>query len=232
MRFKNLHRWDLEIPDAKALQARLAAKIRAKTPAGFVPELVAGADMSHMRGSPWLYGAVVVLRLPGLELVETAAARSKASFPYVPGYLSFREGPVLLECFKKLRVMPDAVLFDAHGMAHPRRFGLASHLGLWLGQPAIGCAKSRLCGIFNEPGPERGARSPLDLDGKRIGTVLRLRSASKPVFVSVGHRISLRDAESLVLACGSGMYRLPEPTRLAHIAVNTYRREQESAKGL
>lgn len=230
MRFKTLHPWDLEIPNAKALQSRLAAKIRSETPDGFAPKFVAGADMSHRRGSPWLYGAVVVLRFPSLECVETATARYKANFPYVPGYLSFREGPVLLECFRRLRHEPDAVLFDAHGKAHPRRFGLASHLGLWLDLPAVGCAKSRLCGVFCEPAPERGARSQLELDGEQIGTVLRLRPGSKPVFISVGHRISLKDAETLVLACGSGRFRLPEPTRLAHDAVNTYRREQESSE--
>ncbi|MBI3831264.1 MAG: endonuclease V [Planctomycetes bacterium] len=230
MRFKALHAWDLDIPQAKALQARLAEKIRSATPDGFAPKLVAGADMSHRRGSPWLYGAVVVLRFPSLEWVETATARCRARFPYVPGYLSFREGPVLLACFRKLRHKPDAVVFDAQGQAHPRRFGLASHLGLWLDLPAVGCAKSRLCGVFREPGWERGACSPLELEGARIGTVLRLRTGSKPVFVSVGHRLSLKDAEALVLACGSGRYRLPELTRIAHLAVNTYRREQESSK--
>ncbi|MCZ7647092.1 MAG: endonuclease V [Planctomycetota bacterium] len=227
MRLRPLHAWNLSLPEAKALQARLAARVSARTPAGFVPRLVAGADMSHRRGSTWLYGAVVVVRLPDFEPVESAAARLETAFPYVPGYLSFREGPVLLECFRKLRARPDAVLFDAQGFAHPRRLGLASHLGLWLGLPCAGVAKSRLCGVHEEPGPERGDRAPL-LDGtERIGTVLRTRPGSNPLYVSVGHRLALPDAEALVLASGLPRYRLPEPTRLAHRTVNAYRRSCE-----
>jgi len=228
MRVGNLHSWDLSVADAKALQARLASRVLARTPKGFTPTLVAGADMSHLRGAPWLYGAVVVLRLPDLELVEAQTARRRVSFPYVPGYLSFREGPVLLDCFRKLRSRPDAVLFDGQGFSHPRCFGLACHLSVVLDVPGVGCAKSRLCGEYAEPGPVRGSRTPLFDAGECIGTVLRTREVSKPIFVSVGHRITLKDAEALVLACLKGHYRLPEPTRLAHLAVNHFRREKES----
>ncbi|MCW8130889.1 MAG: endonuclease V [Planctomycetota bacterium] len=228
MRLETLHRWDLPIPDAKALQSQLASRVKARTPRGFAPRLVAGADMSHRRGSPWLYGAVVVLRLPDFEEVEVRTARRAAAFPYVPGYLSFREGPVLLDCFEKLTHTPDAVLFDAHGLAHPRRFGLACHLGLWVGVPSAGCAKSRFCGEHAEPAQARGARSALTDGPERIGTVMRLRPQTKPVYVSIGNRIALEDAETLVEACSLERYRLPEPTRRAHLAVNAFRRAQEA----
>jgi deoxyribonuclease V len=121
----------------------------------------------------------------------------------------------------------DAVLFDAHGRAHPRRFGLACHLGLWLGRPSVGCAKSRLCGAHDEPGPERGDRTPLREAGHVLATVLRTRAGSRPVYVSIGHWVSLAAAEELVLRCGDGKHRLPEPIRLAHLAVNQLRRERD-----
>jgi len=227
MRFRSLHGWGLRIPAARALQERLASRIVEATPADFEPRLVAGADMSHRRGSPWLYGAVVVVRVEDRAVLETVTARRKATFPYVPGFLAFREGPVLLDAFRRLRARPDAVLFDAHGRAHPRRLGLASLLGLWLGLPSAGCAKSRLCGAHDEPGPARGTAAPLRHEGERVGTVLRTREGSRPVFVSVGHRIALADAEALVLRCTDGRHRLAEPVRLAHLAVNAFRREEE-----
>jgi deoxyribonuclease V len=229
MRSPHRHRWDLSIASARRLQERLRARIVEEAPAGFSPGLVAGADMSHRRGSPWLYGAVVVLRLADGAVLETVTVRRKAAFPYVPGFLTFREGPVLLDAFRRLHVCPDAVLFDGHGRAHPRRFGLACHLGLWLDLPSVGCAKSRLCGVHDEPGLARGSRAPLLDEGERIGTVLRTRDGSRPVFVSVGHRVDLATAEALVLRCSNGRRRLPDPTRLAHLAVNAFRQNAENA---
>jgi len=227
MRIRSLHPWKLDLARARALQEALAGRVSEHEPPGFSPRLVAGADMSHRRGSPWLYAAVVVLRLPDFAVVEQAGARRRATFPYIPGFLSFREGPVVLAAFRKLRTQPDAVLFDGQGRAHPRRCGLACHLGLWLDRPSLGCAKSCLCGQYGQVGPQGGARSELRLEGRRIGTLLRTREGSKPLVVSVGHRISLAAAEALVLACTKCGHRLPEPLRLVHLLVNDLRRKRE-----
>lgn len=227
MHIRNLHAWNLSIPAAKALQSRLAPRVSAKTPRGFAPRFVAGADMSHRRGSKWLYGAVVVLDLNDFTIIETVTARRRMTFPYVPGYLSFREAPVLLDCFRKIRSRVDAALFDGQGFAHPRRFGLACHIGLWLTVPSVGCAKSRLCGTHKALGEQPGARTALTDGNERIGTLLRTRAGSKPLYVSVGNAIALKDAEALVQKCCDGKHRLPEPTRRAHEAVNAYRRATE-----
>jgi deoxyribonuclease V len=186
--------------------------------------LVAGADISYDRGSDRFHAAVVVLRLPGLAPEEQATARGESPFPYIPGLLSFREGPLLMRAFKRLRCRPDAVLFDGHGIAHMRGFGIASHLGLLLDLPSVGCAKSRLVGEHDEPGPEVGDRVPLRHEGRTVGAVLRTRREVKPIFVSPGHRIGTPAAVRLVLRCGGG-YRLPEPTRRAHLLANLLRRE-------
>jgi deoxyribonuclease V len=161
---------------------------------------------------------VVVLRLPGLELVEEQTARAPAQFPYVPGLLSFREGPAVLAAMEKLRTWPDAVILDGQGIAHPRRLGLAAHLGLWLGIPTVGCAKSRLVGKHGEPGAEGGDWTPL-MDGPDlIGSVVRTKSHVRPLYVSPGHLCDHEGARRLVLDCCTG-YRVPEPTRRAHLAV-------------
>jgi deoxyribonuclease V len=170
-----------------------------------------------------MYAAVVVVEWPSGDVVEQVTAERPAEFPYIPGLLSFREIPALLAAFEKLRSKPDVIIYDGHGIAHPRRFGIASHLGVLLDVPTIGCAKSRLVGEHAEPGLERGAQTPLTLDGKTIGAVVRTRTNVKPVFVSVGHRVSLRAAVRLVLDTAT-RYRLPEPTRLAHVFSNTARR--------
>jgi deoxyribonuclease V len=185
---------------------------------------VAGADVSYDRGSPVLYAAVVVLDAETLALVETAAVTARATFPYVPGYLSFRELPALLAAFEKLRAPPDLVLCDAHGRAHPRRFGLACHLGVALGLPTIGVAKSRLVGKGREPGPRRGAHTPLRDGGETIGELVRTREGAKPIYVSVGHRVTLATARRLALRFAP-RFRIPEPVRTAHAEVNRLRRE-------
>ncbi len=184
---------------------------------------MAGADVSYDRGSPTLFAAVVVLDAATLEPIEAAGVRARALFPYVPGYLSFRELPPLLEAFARLRTRPDLLIADGHGFAHPRRFGIACHLGVELGLPTLGCAKSRLVGTHREPGARRGSRVQLRDGDEVIGRVVRTREGVKPVFVSVGHRISLETACRWVLRLAP-RYRLPEPVRAAHDEVNRLRR--------
>ncbi len=185
---------------------------------------VAGADISYSQGSDRFFAAIVVLGYPGLEPLEEAAAVGKSPFPYIPGLLSFREGPLLMRAFKRLRRLPDLLVFDGHGIAHPRGIGIASHLGLLLDRPSLGCGKSRLGGAHDEPGPKRGARTPLVFLGRRVGTVLRTRAKVKPVYISPGHRIGHAAAVSWALKLGDG-YRLPAPTRLAHLLANKLRKE-------
>jgi len=219
-----LHRWDLDVAAAAAVQARLAGRVEEGPPLERV-ETIAGADVSGGKKDEWIVAAVVVLRLGTFEVIDVATAATRATWPYVPGFLSFREVPVVLEAFRRLRVRPDLVIADGQGRAHPRRLGLASHLGLALGVPTVGCAKSRLLG---EPrgvlAARRGARVPLVDGGERIGTVLRTRAGVRPVYVSVGHRIDLASACRWVLAAAP-RYRLPEPIRAAHRLVTQAKRE-------
>jgi len=219
------HPFDLSIPKARALQERLRARVLDRDAARVAsPRLVAGADVSFDKRDPRLHAAVVVLDARTLSPVEVVTATVEVRFPYVPGYLSFRELPPLLAAFAKLRTAPDVIVCDGHGRAHPRRFGLACHLGLLLGRPTLGVAKSRLVGEHREPGPRRGASTRLLDDGQVIGRVLRTREGVKPVYVSVGHRVSLPSACRLTLAL-TPRFRLPEPTRHAHREVNRVRRE-------
>jgi deoxyribonuclease V len=217
-------RWDLPLAEARALQESMRARVEARDRLRRPPRHVAGLDVSYDRGSPVLFAAVVVLDAESLELVDSAAAVEEARFPYVPGFLSFREIPPLLRAFENLRVVPDLLLCDGHGFAHPRRFGLACHLGVVMDLPSIGSAKSRLAGEHEELGLERGARAPLTEGGETIGTVLRTRARVSPVYVSVGHRVSLESAVGWVLRLAP-RYRVPEPIRRAHMRVNELRRE-------
>ncbi|HET6575179.1 MAG TPA: deoxyribonuclease V [Fimbriiglobus sp.] len=216
-----LHDWNLTPKEAVALQRELAARVDTKTPLGKL-DLVAGCDVSYDRGSPRMHAAIVVVRVSDLSVVESMVAHADVTFPYVPGLLSFREAPPVLAAWKRLRSEPDAVMLDAQGIAHPRRLGLACHVGLWLDRPCVGCAKSRLVGTFAEPGPAAGDTSPLTDKGEQVGVVMRTRARTKPVFVSPGHRLDLEGAVAVVRATLSG-YRLPVPTRLAHVAANQAR---------
>ena len=207
---------------AVALQKSLAAKVRLVKKISGRMKLVAGVDVSYEKHGDLFYGGVVVLSFPELETVEEVGAVDRVDFPYVPGLLSFRELPVLLKAFSSLQSVPDAVLVDGQGIAHPRRFGLASHLGLWLNIPAIGCAKTRLCGEYEPPGEIRGEAADLYDGGELIGQVVRTRDRVRPLFVSPGHLVDVQGATSLVLSCGGG-YRLPEPTRRAHLFTNRLR---------
>ncbi|MBI3461578.1 MAG: deoxyribonuclease V [Planctomycetes bacterium] len=223
MRVRHLHRWDLTPREAADVQRRLAGRVLSR-PALRSFSLVAGADVSFHKTARKVYAGVVVCRGDTLEVVERTGVALPESFPYVPGLLSFREAPAVLQCFEKLTLEPDVILFDGQGLAHPRRFGLASHLGLLLNRPSIGCAKSRLIGEYREPGRRRGCRSQLRAGRETIGIVLRTQTGIKPVYVSVGHRIDLGSAVAVVLRCAR-KYRLPEPTRQAHLYVNQLRRE-------
>ncbi|CAI4033320.1 Endonuclease V [Nitrospira tepida] len=224
MNVGQFHSWTVTPREAVRIQEQIRALVipRGRTPR---PKLVAGADAAFDLHARQVYAAVVVLAYPDLEVVETAVSRHRLSFPYVPGLLSFREAPALLRAFSKLRHEPDVVFIDGHGLSHPRAAGLACHIGLCLEKPTIGCAKSRLIGGYREPGPKRGATSPLlSRDKKVIGSVLRTCDNVRPVFVSVGHRIGLAQAVRLTLACGKG-YRVPEPTRQADILAERAKRE-------
>jgi deoxyribonuclease V len=174
-------------------------------------------DISSVNERGMAKGAVVVLRFPELAVVESTVAEERVEFPYVPGFLSFREAPLLLAAWERLSLTPDLVVVDAQGIAHPRRLGLASHLGLFLDVPTIGCAKSVLCGRHGDPGEEPGASAFLLDNGEVIGAALRTKRGTKPVYVSIGHKVDLEAALRWVMACCHG-YRLPEPTRLAHLA--------------
>jgi deoxyribonuclease V len=184
---------------------------------------VAGCDVSFERAAGRVFAAVVVLEWPGLQRLESGTAVRKATFPYVPGYLSFREGPVLEAAWAKLDARPDLVIFDGQGLAHPRRFGLACHLGVLWNVPAVGCAKTRLIGTADEPGLGKGEWTPLVDEKEVVGSVLRTRESVNPVFVSPGHRIDQEGARRVVLEATT-RYRLPEPTRQAHGEVNALRR--------
>lgn len=218
-----LHGWNVSPEEAREIQRRLADRVRREPPSGFSPRLVAGADLSVGRGESTGHAAVVVVELPGLETVEVATASAPVPFPYVPGLLSFREMPPLLRAWNRLERRPDVVLFDAHGLAHPRRFGLGCHGGVWLDLPSVGCAKSVLVGEHREPGRRKGARAPLRHDGEGVGAALRTRDGVRPVYVSIGHRVDLETAVELVLEV-SPRYRIPEPIRRADRQVGQMRR--------
>ncbi|MEZ4599960.1 MAG: deoxyribonuclease V [Syntrophotaleaceae bacterium] len=222
MDFPELHDWGVSTREAAGLQKRLAERVRLKNGLPGRIRTVAGADVSYQRRGELFYAAIAVLNYPEMTLLEESVAADRVSFPYVPGLLSFRELPVLLEAFRRLRTVPDLILVDGQGIAHPRRLGLASHLGLWLDLPTIGCAKSRLCGDHAPPGPCRGDRTPLLLDGEVVGTVLTSRDRVKPLYVSPGHRIDVDTAAEMVARCAL-RYRMPEPTRLAHHLANRER---------
>jgi len=207
------HRWSLTPREAVTVQRRLSASVRRQPPRRPL-RLVAGLDCAFSRDGEQCIAGVVLWDRVEARVVEQHVARRPLTFPYVPGLLSFREAPALLAALRKLRRRPDALLCDGHGIAHPRRFGIACHLGVLVGLPSVGCAKSRLVGAHREPGRRRGARVPLRDRGEEIGAVLRTCDGVRPVFVSIGHRIDAASAERLVLDCGAG-YRLPEPTRLA-----------------
>ena len=221
-KYEQLHEWSLTRREAVELQKQLRARVRV-VPLRKKVETIAGADISFNKFDPVVYAGVVVLRLPLLEVIEEVGVVSETKFPYVPGLLSFRETPSVLEAWAKLKTEPDAVMFDGQGIAHPRRVGIASHVGLLIDRPTLGCAKSVLVGKFEEPGEERGAWTPLVDKGETVGAALRTKTRVQPIYVSPGHLIDLAGAIELTLRCDGG-YRQPEPTRRAHLLVNALRR--------
>jgi deoxyribonuclease V len=218
---KAIHRWALTPSAAIRLQERLAPQVRGAPLAGPV-RLVAGADLAFTSDGVRCLAGLVVYDLTTRVVVEEVLAWRPVRFPYVPGLLSFREIPAVLAAVRKLKTEPDVFMFDGQGYAHPRRVGLASHAGLLLGKPAVGAAKSRLIGTHAEPPPEPGAYAPLENRGEVIGAVLRTRRNVKPIYVSVGHMVTLDDAIAVTMACVT-RYRIPEPTRLAHQLVTRKR---------
>jgi deoxyribonuclease V len=210
------HRWDVSPAEARAIQATLARRVSRRNARSLrTARRVGGVDVSFREG--WAIAAIVVLDRRELEPIDAATACQPIAFPYVPGLLSFRECPPILAAWELLREHPDALLIDGQGYAHPRRFGLACHLGMWLDVPTVGCAKTRLVGDYDEPAAQRGSASELRDGAELIGAVVRTRTRVRPLFVSVGHRFDLDTAIAWTLASGRG-YRLPEPTRLAHLA--------------
>ena len=234
METKKLHSWNLSYSQAVDLQKRLACKVQFN-PLKKPPKLIAGLDCAFSKDGQRIVAAAVVLgaqnvikglweplKLPDFELVETATASQKVTFPYIPGLLSFREAPVCIAAVEKLKAEPDVFIIDGQGTAHPRRLGLAAHLGLFFDKPTIGCAKSRLTGYFEDPPSEKGAYSLLKDKDEVIGAVVRTRTDVEPVFISVGNKCRLDDAIKITLDCTT-KYRLPEPTRLAHQLVSKLR---------
>lgn len=226
MRAHSLHSWDLCPKRAIEIQRLMALRVT-QGPAMRRFSLVAAADVSYERSNRKMYGVVVVCKYPHCQIVEHTTAIEEERFPYVPGLLSFRESPVLLKAFEGLDRVPDVILFDGQGIAHPRRLGIASHVGLVLGCPTIGCAKSRLVGQYREPGKTKNCQTRLQDGSETIGKVLRTRNGKKPIFVSIGHGIDLESAVRVTRKCVT-RYRLPDPIRMAHQLANRLRKEDQT----
>jgi len=209
-----MHSWPTDVASAREVQETLRSKV-IREDALVAVRYVVGVDVGFEDGGRTTRAAVAVLEFPGLELRDQAISRSPTRFPYIPGYLSFRELPAVLQALEQLTLMPNLLLCDGQGLAHPRRFGLACHLGVLTDIPSIGVAKSRLIGVHDDPPPEKGRWVPLIDKGVTIGAVVRTRNNVSPVYISLGHRISLTTAIDYVLRCTT-RYRLPETTRWAH----------------
>ncbi len=227
MHNRTLHRWDVSPQEAMAIQLKLRSQLRLHGTGPFAT--IAGVDVAYDETLKLMYASVVVMSDDGREVLDLATAAASVGFPYIPGLLSFRETPVVIEAWNRLKTMPDCLICDGHGLAHPRRFGLACHLGLLLDLPSIGCAKSLLVGTHQEPRKRRGSLEPLLDRDEQIGVVLRTKDGVAPVFVSQGDRISLDAAVQTVLATCRG-YRLPEPQRRAHLLVTKMRLAARAGK--
>ncbi len=209
-----LHSWNVTTQEAILIQEALKERIIPKKTFSRV-RTIGGGDVAYLEDGNLAIGAIVILSFPNMELLETATADGNVSFPYIPGLLSFREGPILIKAFQKLKSKPDVMIFEGQGIAHPRGIGLASHMGLWLDTPSIGCAKTPLLDEFISPGPLRGNFEWIRRGGEKVGVVLTTREKVKPLFVSPGHRINLPTSVQLILG-SCRRFRLPEPLRKAH----------------
>jgi len=218
MQINYQHRWDVTPAEAIRIQDDLRRHVLLEDGFGEI-NIVAGVDVGISTDKKAVVGGVVVLSFPKLELIETASVTKPMEFPYIPGLLAFREMPAILGAFELLEAVPDILIVDGQGLAHPRRFGIACHLGVMLDIPTIGCGKSRLIGSYEEPGSEPGDTSPLMAEDEQVGNVVRTKSKVKPVFISPGHKVSFESAVDIVLKCTKS-YRLPEPVRLAHNLVS------------
>jgi deoxyribonuclease V len=220
--YRTLHSWDVSPDEAIKIQNQLRNLVKVEKLVGEI-RYIAGADISFDKGSNVVYAVVLVLKFPELEEVDRSLVVTEVNFPYIPGLLSFRESPALIKAWEKIKIVPDVVMIDGQGIAHPRRFGIASHFGVLVDRPTIGCAKSLLVGEYEEPKDEAGSFSYLYDSGEIIGVALRTRDSFQPVFVSVGHKITLDESIEIVMKTVRG-YRIPEPTRQAHLIVNALRR--------
>jgi deoxyribonuclease V len=222
------HGWDVTPKEAAAIQREMRDRVRL-VDAIEIGEIrvVAGVDNSYkrQRKETTAYAVVVALDFATMEVIETSFATRDVGFPYVPGLLSFREAPAILDAFRGLNAEPDVILFDGQGIAHPRRIGLASHLGVVLDRPSIGCAKSKLVGTYDEPERVFGAQTPLIHRDEQVGVALRTRPTHAPLFVSPGHKLSVSTAVEIVIRCCRNERFLPEPTRVAHDSVTIASRE-------
>ncbi len=226
-KFQQLHDWNLTPREAVELQKSLRERVRIVPLVGEV-KTIAGADISFNKFEETIYAGIVVMSLPDMRTIEEIGVVTTTRFPYISGLLSFREAPAVLEAWAKLKIEPDAVMFDGQGIAHPRRIGIASHVGLILNRPTLGCAKSILTGRFDEPETERGSHTPLTDKGETIGAAVRTKTKVQPIYVSPGHLMDIPSAIELTSKCGGG-YRQPEPTRRAHLLVNRLRRGEQAA---
>ena len=207
--------------EAVILQTKLREQLQIK-PLNKAIHTIAGADISFNKYSTTVYAGIVVMQFPSLQVIETSGIVDEAMFPYIPGLLAFREVPALSKAWEKVKIKPDVLVLDGHGIAHPRRMGIAAHFGVVIDTPTLGCAKSLLTGKYDEPAPEAGSVSDLISKGELIGKVLRTKKNTKPVFISPGNLITMDESVSLIRQC-VGKYRIPEPTRLAHNFVNELR---------
>lgn len=216
MEIKRLHPWKIKPQEASQIQEALKKRLLLEnTLKPSEIKCIAAADVSYSKEENKVYAIVVCLSYPQLTILEEESCTLPATFPYIPGLLVFREGPPLIKAFENLKKEPDLIMFDAQGVAHPRGLGLASHMGVLLDKPSLGCAKSKLTGSYEEPRQRRGSTSPLIKDGQTIGMVVRTKDNVAPVFVSIGHKVDLPISVKLVLDSCRG-YRLPEPLRIAH----------------
>jgi deoxyribonuclease V len=220
------HSWTLTVKEAVALQNTLAAQVRIQ-PLPTRLKIIGAADISYSRQADLLMAVIVSLRWPGLDLLDSVHYVCKVTFPYVPGLLSFREVPPIIEAYRKIKARPDVLLCDGQGIAHPRKVGFASHLGLCLGIPTVGCAKSKLCGDHESLSLMKGSSKPLLVNGEKLGLVFCSRDGVKPIYISPGHLSDIASSKRLVSRC-LRRYRIPEPLRLAHLEANRLRTEVEN----